>query len=59
MATRAAAEIREALGVEATLIEGSRGIFDVKVDGRLVYSKAVTGRHARPGELVPLIRGEG
>jgi hypothetical protein len=56
MATRAAAEIREALGIETTLIEGSKGIFDVKVDGSMVYSKYATDRHARPGELVPLIR---
>jgi DMSO/TMAO reductase YedYZ molybdopterin-dependent catalytic subunit len=38
MATRAVAEIREALGVEPELIAGGKGIFDVKVDGVLVYA---------------------
>jgi len=38
------------------LIEGSRGIFDVKVNGRLVYSKFVTGRHALPGEAGQLVK---
>ena len=59
MATRAVAEIREALGVEPELIAGGKGIFDVKVVGVLVYSKYATDRHARPGELVPLIRAMG
>ena len=26
------------------------------VDGELVYSKAATGRHAKPGEVVGLVR---
>ena len=51
MATRAAAEIKAATGVETVLIEGSKGIFDVKVDGKLIYSKYLTGRHAEPGEV--------
>ena len=59
MATRAVAEIREALGVEPELIAGGKGIFDVKVDGVLVYSKYATVRHARAGYLVPLIRAMG
>lgn len=35
---------------------GSRGRFEVVVDGDLVYSKAATGRHAEPGEVVDLVR---
>jgi hypothetical protein len=26
-------------------------VFEVTVDGALVYSKKATGRHARPGEV--------
>ena len=37
--------------METVLIEGSKGIFDVKVDGKLIYSKYLTGRHAEPGEV--------
>ncbi len=33
---------------------GSKGIFDVVVDGETIYSKGVTGRHAEPGEVLKL-----
>jgi len=36
------------------LITGSKGVFDVRVDGELLYSKAETGRHAEPGEILGL-----
>ena len=42
-------------GVEPKLIEGGKGIFDVKVDGRLIYSKYETDRHAEPGEVGKLV----
>ncbi len=35
--------LREALGVEATLIPGSRGIFEVAVDGQVVAKKTLDG----------------
>jgi predicted Rdx family selenoprotein len=37
------------------LIPGDRGVFDVDVDGELVYSKHQTRRHAEPGEVVRLM----
>jgi selenoprotein W-related protein len=37
-----------------TFTTGSKGVFDVTVDGELLYSKAVTGRHAEPGEVLQL-----
>lgn len=37
-----------------TLITGSKGIFDVRVDGEMLYSKHATGRHADPGEVLEL-----
>ena len=52
MAASVADELREAFGVEATLVEGSNGIFDVIVDGKLVFSKRETGRFPDPGEIV-------
>ena len=33
------------------LIPGKGGIFEVAVNGELVYSKKATGRHAEPGEV--------
>jgi predicted Rdx family selenoprotein len=39
---------------ELTLVTGSKGVFDVEVDGELLYSKHSTGRHAEPGEVLAL-----
>jgi selenoprotein W-related protein len=41
---------------ELTLVTGSSGVFDVEVDGKLLYSKKKTGRHAKPGEVLQLFR---
>ena len=41
---------------ELCLITGSKGIFDVIVDGETLYSKHSTGRHAEPGEVLDLFR---
>ncbi len=37
-----------------TLTTGSKGVFDVTVDGEVLYSKGDTGRHAEPGEVLRL-----
>ncbi len=39
---------------ELTLITGSKGVFEVVVDGEVLYSKKATGRHAHPGEVLEL-----
>ncbi len=36
------------------LVMGSNGVFDVTVDGQLLYSKHATGRHADDGEVLRL-----
>lgn len=41
---------------ELTLVMGSKGVFDVEVDGEMLYSKAQMGRHAEPGEVLELFR---
>lgn len=41
---------------ELVLVTGSKGIFDVVVDGEMLYSKAATGRHADSGEVFQLFR---
>jgi selenoprotein W-related protein len=43
-------------GVEVTLVPSSGGVFEVTVDGKLVFSKKALGRHAAPGEALELIR---
>ena len=39
-----------------TLVTGSKGVFDVVVDGETLYSKRATGRHAQPREILTLFR---
>lgn len=39
---------------DMTIVTGDKGVFDVSVDGDLIYSKADTGRHAEPGEVLEL-----
>ena len=36
------------------LITGGSGVFDVTVDGEMLYSKKETGRHAEDGEVFSL-----
>jgi selenoprotein W-related protein len=38
------------------LIQSSGGVFEVEVDGKGVFSKKATKRHAESGEVVRLIR---
>jgi selenoprotein W-related protein len=38
------------------LVTGSKGVFDVEVDDRLLFSKRAAGRHAEPGEVLQLFR---
>lgn len=37
--------------VRVTLQSGARGVFDVKADGQLVFSKAREGRFPEAGEV--------
>ena len=41
---------------DLTLAMGSGGVFDVEIDGVLIYSKKQQGRHAQPGEVLELFR---
>lgn len=41
---------------ELTLVTGSKGVFEVVVDGRTLYSKHESGRHAEPLEVLTLFR---
>ena len=42
-------------GIKVDLIKGSNGVFDVDIDGKVVYSKHTTGRFPNQGELLMLI----
>ncbi len=41
---------------DLTLVTGEKGIFDVHVDGKLIYSKAETGRKPEDGEVLAALR---
>lgn len=47
-----AAQIKKRTGVEPELIKGDNGIFDVKLDGKIVYSKHETGRFPEHHEVL-------
>ena len=55
MASSLAATLKERFDVDTELIEGGNGIFDVVVDGRLVFSKKETGRFPENQEIVTLL----
>lgn len=38
------------------LVISSKGVFEVKVDGELIFSKKALHRHPEPGEMVQLFR---
>jgi len=39
-----------------TLVPSDGGRFEFSVDGKLIYSKLATHRHAEPGEVAGLVR---
>ena len=47
-----AAAIKDRVQVEPELIKGRGGIFDVKVDGTMIYSKHETGRFPEHDEVL-------
>jgi len=51
-----AASLKQEFGVEAELIRGTGGVFDVRVDGELVFSKHDVGRFPDDGEVEAEIR---
>jgi selenoprotein W-related protein len=49
-------ELKRDFGVDAELVPGSGGVFDVTADGKVVYSKKMTGRFPNSGEVTKLLR---
>jgi selenoprotein W-related protein len=47
-----AAAIKDAVDVAAELIPGAGGIFDVKVDGTMIFSKHEVGRFPEHDEIL-------
>lgn len=49
------AVLKKKFGVEAKLIAGGGGIFEVTLDGKVVFDKFSTGRFPEEQEVVDLI----
>lgn len=49
-------ELKKEFKVEAKLVPGKGGIFDVIVDDKLVYSKSKTGKFPEPGEVTKIMK---
>jgi selenoprotein W-related protein len=50
-----AAEIKKKFGLQAKLVKGQDGIFDVEADGKMLFSKHEKGRFPETDEvLTPL-----
>jgi selT/selW/selH-like putative selenoprotein len=50
-----AAELKESFDVESTLFPEGKGIFDVLLDSKLIYSKYETQRFPEPNEVTGII----
>jgi selenoprotein W-related protein len=38
------------------VVPGKGGIFDVHLDGELVFTKSMLGRYPKPDDVMPLLR---
>ena len=48
--------IKRELGIDAELVKGRGGIFDVAADGDVIYSKHTAGRFPDDDEVIAAIR---
>jgi selenoprotein W-related protein len=51
-----AAELKQHLGVDSELVQGHGGVFEVTVDGKVIFSKKQVGRFPEPGEIVGMLQ---
>ena len=51
-----AASLKEALGVEADVLVGDRGQFDVVANGALIFSKQTEERFPESDEIIDALR---
>ena len=48
-------ELEDVVGA-IEVVPGDGGIFDVHVDGELVFTKSMLGRYPQPDEVMPFLR---
>ena len=49
--------LKRELDIDAELIEGEKGVFDVVADGQLVFSKHAVGRFPEDNEILEALEG--
>ena len=53
-----AAELEQTLGITPELIESSGGVFEIQLDGKLIFSKKKLERFPNDGEVIKLVKTE-
>ncbi len=56
MASRLAAAIKKEMAIDAELIRGDRGVFDVAAEGKVLFSKHTAGRFPDADEIMVALR---
>lgn len=55
LAARILEEMEHEIGA-IEIVTGTGGIFDVHLDGELVFTKSMLGRYPQPDDVLPLLR---
>ena len=50
--------MKETFGIEAELIRGDRGVFDVEADGEVIFSKHMEDRFPTDAEIIEQLRSK-
>ena len=53
-----AAELKNTFGFESELVKSSGGVFEIEINGKLLFSKASLGRFPDEGEVRNLVKDE-
>jgi len=49
-------ELKKEVDAEVDLLAGSGGVYDIRLDGKLIFSKGRMGRFPEPAEIISLIK---
>ena len=49
-------ELKKNLGADIDLVAGANGVFDISLDGKMIYSKFEQGRFPQPDDIIKLIK---
>ena len=50
------AALRQETGIAAELVKGDRGIFEVRADADVIFSKKASGRFPTNAEIIQIVR---